>query len=108
MSCRVCKTPYLDSPRYRTPRYNIYKRERENDSISTRFSNVVGMKLEPDPDKSTSMCRPCHSKLVTVEKANKILVEWRGENQTIENSVCEKTVSTVYDFSISPRRIFPY
>ena len=88
-SCRVC----LKNFKEKESRLNMYKKKAESSSLAERFNSigVTGI-FEKGNGKSSSICRPCESKLSTVEKADKIRNEWSiGKAQDV--IIPEKKVS---------------
>ena len=71
VSCRVCQKIFKE----KESRLNIYKTKADSPSLSARF-NLIGVILNNENGKSTSICRPCESKLNMVEKADQIRHDW--------------------------------
>ena len=71
VSCRVCQKIFKG----KRIKAQYIKTKADSPSLSARF-NLIGVILNNENGKSTSICRPCESKLNMVEKADQIRHDW--------------------------------
>lgn len=79
MSCRLCKKKFNISTKERT--LNIFKRKLNEVSISERLADL-GVQVARKTGFSDEICRPCETKVKTLEKSLKIKKEWGASNET--------------------------
>ena len=106
-SCRVCEKVYNDTGSSYEHRKNIFKRDSDSNCIQTRFAKF-NYNLPHENGKSDSICKKCYTSLVTLERADSILVQLQvraelgvgADEATLENSV-EIPTNNVSHFSLS-------
>ena len=79
MSCRLCKRKFNISTKERT--INIFKRKLNEVSISERLADL-GVQVVRQTGFSDEICRPCETKVKTLEKSLEIKKEWGASNET--------------------------
>ena len=89
--CRICKKPFKNTVTSREARKSLYKKDANGVSIQSRFAKF-GLVIHHELGMSNSVCRPCESKLNTLEKAELIKLEF-GIGLRVQEDISENTSS---------------
>ena len=92
--CRVCEKPFNDTETSNEHRDNIFKRDKDGNSIQTRYAkfNII---LNHDSEESDSICKPCHTNLKALERADSILVNLKVSSELGLPSLVEEVISDI-------------
>lgn len=73
--CRTCKKPFKNTATSREARKNIFKKDAKGVSLQSRMAKV-GLVIHHELHLPNSICRPCENKIITLEKAELIKIEF--------------------------------
>ena len=110
-SCKVCRKLFNDTKTSRETRVNLLKRKSVGDKTIIERLNEIGFIINNSINNNNNnqqdnqfsyICRPCETKLSTLEKANEIKRQWSIEESQFQANHYQNQVLEINCSSPAP------